>query len=151
MSAPIRELPRTDVPRPLVLIVATTCGVLAAIAAQIVLAQRGIELAGVWREFLSARGVQLRAAGAWWIMAASALLAGALVAGWLSRFPLPWLSFRLPRWIIGAVLVGLLAHIGHGAAMKDGIAVGIHAAASFAALCAAAPTALFGAYFAAKH
>jgi hypothetical protein len=151
MSVPIRELPRTEVPRPLVLIVATTCGVLAAIAAQIVLAQRGIELAGVWREFLSARGVHLRAAGAWWIMAATALLAGALVAGALSRSPLPWLGFRLPRWIVGGALVGVLAHIGHGAAMQAGVAVGIHAAASFAALCAAALTALFGAYFAAKR
>jgi hypothetical protein len=151
MNAPIRELPRTEVPHALVLIVATTCGVLAAIAAQIALAQRGIELAGVWRELLSARGVQLRAAGAWWIMAASALLAGALVAGALSRFPLPWLGFRVPRWIAGAAVVGALAHIGHGAAMKAGVAVGIHAAASFAALCAAALTALFGAYFAAKR
>src|SRR5262245_34890933 len=111
MNTPIRELPRTEVPHSLVLIVATTCGVLAAIAAQIVLAQRGIELAGVWRELLSARGVQLRAAGAWWIMAASALLAGALVAGALSRFPLPWLGLRVPRWIVGAALVGALAHI----------------------------------------
>ena len=35
--------------------------------------------------------------------------------------------------------------------MKAGIAVGIHAAASFAAVCAAAAMALFGAYFAAKR
>ena len=56
MNAPIRELPRTEVPRPLVLVTATACGVLAAIAAQIVLAQRGIELAGVWREIVAAAG-----------------------------------------------------------------------------------------------
>ena len=151
MNAPIRELPRTEVPRALVLVTATTCGVLAAIAAQIVLAQRGIELAGVWRELLSARGLQLRAAGAWWGMAASAFLAGAVVAAALSRFPLPWLRFRLLRWIAGGLLVAALAHIGHAAAMKAGIAVGIHAAASFAAVCAAAAMALFGAYFAAKR
>ena len=151
MNAPIRELPRTEVPHALVLVAATTCGVLAAIAAQIVLAQRGIELAGVWRELLSARGVQLRAAGAWWMMAASALLAGALVAAALSRFPLPWLRFRLLRWVAGAAVVAALAHIGHAAAMKAGVSPGIHSAASFAALCAAALTALFGAYFAAKR
>jgi hypothetical protein len=151
MNAPIRELPRTEVPRPLVLVAATLCGVLAAIAAQIMLAQRGIELAGVWRELLSARGLQLRAAGAWWGMAASAFLAGAVVAAALSRFPLPWLRFRLLRWIAGGALVAALAHIGHAAAMKAGIAVGIHAAASFAAVCAAALMALFGAYFAAKR
>jgi hypothetical protein len=137
MNAPIRELPRTEVPRPLVLVTATVCGVLAAIAAQIVLAQRGIELAGVWREIAS-RGFHLRAAGAWWMMA-------------LSRGPLPWLRFRLLRWIAGAALVAVLAHIGHAAAMKSGVAVGIHSAASFAAVFAAALTALFGAYFAAKR
>jgi hypothetical protein len=150
MATPIRELPRTEVPRPLVLVAATTCGVLAAIAAQIVLAQRGIELAGVWRDIAS-RGFHLRAAGAWWMMAGSALLVGAAVAAALSRFPLPWLRFRLLRWIAGAALVAVLAHIGHAAAMKAGVAVGIHAAASVAAVFAAAATALFGAYFAAKR
>jgi hypothetical protein len=150
MNAPIRELPRTEVPRPLVLVTATTCGVLAAIAAQIVLAQRGIELAGVWREITS-RGFHLRAAGAWWMMAGSALLVGAAVAAALSRFPLPWLRFRLLRWIASAALVAVLAHVGHAAAMKAGVAVGIHAGASVAAVFAAALTALFGAYFAAKR
>jgi hypothetical protein len=150
MNAPIRELPRTEVPRPLVLVTATLCGVLAAIAAQILLAQRGIELAGVWRE-ISTRGFHLRAAGAWWAMASAGLLTGAIVAAALSRFPLPWLRFRGLRGIGGAALVAALAHIGHAAAMKAGVSVGIHAAASFAAVLAAAMTALFGAYFAAKR
>ena len=150
MNAPIRELPRTEVPRPLVLVTAMTCGVLAAIAAQIVLAQRGIELAGMWRD-IAGKGFHLRAAGAWWMMPGTALLVGAAVAAALSRYPLPWLGFRLLRWIAGAALVGALAHIGHAAAMKAGVSVGIHSAASFAAVCAAALTALFGAYFAAKQ
>ena len=150
MNNPIRELHRTEVPHPLVLVTATTCGVLAAIAAQIMLAQRGIELAGVWRE-IATRGFHLRAAGAWWMMAGSALLVGAAVAGALSRVPLPWLRFRLLRWIAGAILLGALAHVGHAAAMQAAISVGIHSAASFAAVCAAALTALFGAYFATKR
>jgi len=87
MNAPIRELPSTEVPRPLVLVAATTCGVLAAIAAQIVLAQRGIELAGIWRES-AARGFHLRAAGAWWMMPGSALLVGAAVASGRSALQL---------------------------------------------------------------
>ena len=146
----IRELPRMEVPRPLVLVAATTCGVLAAIAAQIVLAQRGIELAGMWLEPVG-RGFHLRAAGAWWMMPGSALLVGAAVAGALSRYPLPWLGFRLLRWVASAILVGVLAHIGHAAAMKAGTSVGIHAAASVAAMGAAALAALFGAYCAARR
>ena len=77
-----------------------------------------------WRELIAARGLQLRAAGAWWSMAASALLAGAAVAAALSRFPLPWLRLRALRWIAGAALVFALAHVGHSAAMKAGIAAG---------------------------
>jgi len=150
MNAPIRELHRTEVPRVLVFVTATTCGVLAAVAAQIVLARRGIELAGIWRE-IGTRGSHLRAAGAWWTMMPTALVVGGLVAAALSRFPLPWLGFRLLRWIAGAAVVAVLAHIGHGAAMKEGVSVGIHSAASFVALWAAALTALFGAYFAAKR
>ena len=150
MNGPIRELPRTEVPRPLVLVTAMTCGVLAAIAAQIVLAQRGIELGDVWRD-LSIRGRQLRAAAAWWAMAGAGLLASAFVAAALSRFPLPWLRFRMLRWIAGAGIVAALAHVGHSAAMKAGVSPGIHAAASFAAVCLAALAALLGAYFAAKR
>jgi hypothetical protein len=85
------------------------------------------------------------------MMAASAFLVGALVAAALSRLPLPWLNFRTLRWIAGAVVVAILAHIGHAAAMKAGVVVSIHVAASFAAVCAAGLMALFGAYFAAKR
>jgi len=151
MTAPIRELPRTELPPALTLAVGTTCGVLAAMVAQILLARRGIELAGVWRDLVSARGLHLRAAGAWWIMAASAFLVGAAAAGALSRAPLPWVRFRPLRWIAGAAMVFALAHIAHSAALASGSAVGVHVAASLAALCAAALMALFGAYFAARR
>src|SRR5688572_6336163 len=151
MNAPIRELPRTELPRVLTLATGVTCGVLAAMAALIVLSRGGIELAGVWREILSAKGLQLRAAGAWWLMAASAFLVGAAVTGALSRLPLPWHRFRLLRWLAGAVLVFGLAHVGHAAALKSGASVNFHVAATFAALCAAVLMALFGAYFALKR
>ena len=114
-------------------------------AALIMLSSGGIELAGVWREILSAKGLQLRAAGAWWLMAASAFLVGAAVTGALSRLPLPWHRFRLLRWLAGGVLVFGLAHVGHAAALKSTGGVNIHTAATFAALCAAALMALFGA------
>ncbi len=85
------------------------------------------------------------------MMPGSALLVGAAVASALSRFSWPWLRFRVLRWIAAAALVAALAHIGHGAAMKEGISVGIHSGASFGAACAAALAALFGGYFAAKR
>src|SRR5688572_8054295 len=151
MNAPIRELPRTDLPRALTVATGVTCGVLAAMAALIVLSRGGVELAGVWRELISAKGLQLRAAGAWWLMAASAFLVGAAVTGGLSRLPWPWHRFRALRWLLGATMVFGLAHIGHAAALKSAGSVNFHVAATFAALCAAAPMALFGAYFALKR
>jgi hypothetical protein len=151
MDTALRDKHRTYLPWALTLATGVTCGVLAAMAALIALGHGGIELAAVWRELLSARAPQLRSAGAWWLMAASAFLVGAAVAGVLSRLPLPWLAFRLPRWIAGAALVFALAHVGHSAAVKSAGGVAMHVATSFAALCAAALMALFGAYFAARR
>jgi hypothetical protein len=151
MEAPLRDKHRTQVPWALSVAVGVLAGVLAAIAALIVLSHAGIELAGVWRELVTERAPRLRSAGAWWLMAASAFLIGAALAGALSRLPLPWLAFRLPRWLIGAALVFALAHVGHSAAVKSAGGVGMHVAASFAALCAATLMALFGAYFAARR
>jgi hypothetical protein len=151
--AQLGEPTGTDLPHALVLVTATTCGVMAAMVAQVLLARRGIELANVWRDLVSSRGLHLRGAGAWWVMAASGFLVGAAVAGAISRLPVPWVGFRLLRWIVGAAVVFALAHVGHSAALKAeaGGAVGVHVAASFGALCAAALMALFGAYFAAKR
>jgi hypothetical protein len=151
VNGPIRELPRTDLPNALSIAAGVACGVLAAVAALIVLSRAGVELAGVWRDLLAAKGLQLRAAGAWWLMAASAFLAGAAVTGALSRLPLPWHRFRLLRWIAGAALVFGLAHVGHSASLESGASVAIHTVATFAALCAAILMALFGAYFALKR
>jgi hypothetical protein len=151
MDAPIRDLHRTELPRTLALATAVICGMLAAIVTQVLLARRGIELAGVWRDLFAARGLQLRAAGAWWAMVASAFIAGATVAAVISRFPLPWQRLRTLRWVAGAGVVFALAHVGHSASLKAGGGLGMHVAASLAALLAAALMALFGAYFAARR
>ena len=118
-------------PRHLAITVAVVCGMFAALIAQILLASRGIELAGVWRDLLSARGLQLRSAGAWWLMAASAFVFGAAVAGALSRLPLPWVRLRALRWVAGAAVVFALAHVGHSAALNSGGSVAVHVAAKF--------------------
>jgi hypothetical protein len=151
MTAPVREVPRTELPRALAVTVAVVCGMFAALVAQVLLARYGIELAGVWRDLLSPRGLQLRSAGAWWLMAASAFLVGAAVAGALTRLPLPWVRLRALRWIVGTGLVFALAHVGHSAASNPDLGVMQHVATSGAALSAAALMALFGGYFAAKR
>src|SRR4051812_44590519 len=111
MTVPTHDLLRTQLPHALALAVGATCGVLAAMVTQILLARRGIDLAGVWHALLSARGLQLKAAGAWWMMAASGFIVGAVVAGVLSRASLPWVRLRALRWIAAAVVVAALAHV----------------------------------------
>ena len=151
MTSPTIEVPRTELSPALVLAVGTACGVLAAMVTQILLAQRGIDLAGVWRALVSARGLQLRAAGAWWMMAASGFIVGAVVAGVLSRASLPWVRLRALRWMAAAAVVAALAHIGHSAATEPGNAIGAEVTTSLAALFASGLMAMFGAYFAAKR
>ena len=114
---------------------------------EILLSRAGFDLAGGWRDLLSAQALQLRAAGVWWVIAGSAFIVGAVVAAALSRLPLPWRRLRLLRWILGAAVVYALADIGHSAAMPAGRSAGMALGASLAALGAAALMALFGAYF----
>jgi hypothetical protein len=151
MQNDIKELPRTGLPRALIYVTAITCGVLAAMVIQILLAHSGIELAGAWRALLSTQALQTRAAGAWWLMAGAAFLTGALVAGALSRLPLPWRRLRLLRWVMGAAVVYALAEAGHLATLAPGQSAPAHAAASLAALGAVALMAQFGAYFSVKR
>jgi hypothetical protein len=152
MTTSIRELPRTDLPRPAVYATAVVCGVLTAIVVQIILGHAGVELSDVWRNLLSGQSLQLRSAGPWWAMAGAAFLMGAVVAAALSRLPLPWLSFRLIRWILGAAIVFALAEVGHMSGETAGEhADGAHVGLTFGALISAGLTALFGAYFAAKR
>ena len=157
MKTPIRELPRIELPRSLVHVTSITCGVLAAIAVQILLGRAGIELADTWHTVMSTQALLLRSAGPWWLIIGSAFLASAIVAAALSRLPLPWNRFRTVRWVIAAVIVYALTEVGHMASAAvshsaDGAHNGgTHAAATLATLGAAALVALFGSYFAFKR
>jgi hypothetical protein len=145
-----RETP-DELPRALLYCIAVTAGVLVALAVQLSLSRAGVELAGVWRNLFSAQALQLRSAGAWWLIAGAAFLAGALVAGILNRFPPPWYRFRALRWLLAAALIFVLADIGHSASHPIERVPGAHLMASLTALCAAALMAMFGAYFSVRR
>ena len=113
MKSPIRELPRTEIPRSLVYVTGTTCGVLAALTVQILMGRNGMQLSGAWASFLAGQALQMRTAGVWWLMGGAAFLTGAVVVAALSRLPWPWHRFRLLRWLLGAVAVAALAEAGH--------------------------------------
>jgi hypothetical protein len=151
MATEIRELQYTDLPRPLIYAAAMTCGVLAAMAVQILLSRAGIELAAVWDNLFSNSAPQLRSAGTWWLMVGSAFLVSAAVAGALSRLPWPWHRFRLVRWIMAAAVVYALADIGHSAAAAEPHNLQAQVTVSLVALLAAAFMALFGAFFAVRR
>jgi hypothetical protein len=147
MQNPKRELSSVALPRTLVYATAMTCGVLAALALQIYLNRAGYDLVGLWGNPLSPRALQLRTTGPWWATAGLAFLVSGAVATMLSRLPLPWRRFRLLRWIAGAVVVYLLAYVGHSAAVPEGVAAGTSVAASLGAVALAALMSLCGAYF----
>jgi hypothetical protein len=141
---------QNELPRALVYVTGMTCGLLAAIAAEILLRRTGIEIADTWRSLASGQSLQMRAVSVFWLMIGSAFVVSAVVAAALSRLPPPWLRLRTLRWLASAVIVFALAEVGHIAAITVGNGSGAHTAMSMVALVAAALVALFGAYFATR-
>src|SRR5712691_13225348 len=134
MQNPKRELPEIALPRSLIF------GVLAALVVQIQLSRAGMDVTGLLQNPSST----LRMAGPWWAIAGSAFIVGGAVAAALSRFPPPWRSFRLLRWILGGIIVFALAHVGHAGAAIVETGPGMRVGASLAALCVAVLMAMFG-------
>ena len=144
---PTRERSSTAaLPPGLIYSTAVLCGVLAALALQIDLSRAGFDLAAAWESLFSASSRQLRTAGPWWAVAGLAFVGGGTVAAALTHLPLPWRRFRLLRWAAAAVIVLLLADIGHSTAAPKELAAGANVAARLAALGLAVLMAMLGAY-----
>ena len=130
---------------------AVTCGVLAALALQIYLSGRGFDLGALWENLLSGKARELRTTGPWWAVAGMAFVVSGATAAALVRLPFPWRRFRPLRWVLGALIVLLLAHIGHSeAAGSEALGLGADLAVRLAALGLAALIAMLGAYLAAR-
>ena len=141
---------QTELSRALVYVTSMTCGVLAAMATEILLRRTGVEIADTWHSIASGQSLQMRAVSIFWLMIGSSFVVSAVVAAALSRLPPPWLRLRTLRWLASAVLVFALGEVGHIAAITTGHSGGAHTAMSMLALVAAALVALFGAYFATR-
>jgi hypothetical protein len=143
---PDLDAPPPPSPRALTYVTALTCGVLTALAFEIYLSRAGYDLVSAWSSLFSTRSMQLRTAGPWWGVAGVAFVTGGAVAWALRRAPPPWRRWRLLRWLAGALIVYVLAQIGHSAPSSTASA-GAQVAASLSAMTAAALMALCGAYF----
>ena len=89
--------------------------------------------------------------GPWWAIAGMAFVVSGATAAALVRLPFPWRRFRPLRWVLGAMIVLLLAHIGHtDAAGSHALSLGADVAIWLTALGLAALIAMFGAYLAAR-
>ena len=138
---------KRELPGVLIYLVALTAGVLAALAVQMWFTAAGYDPASVWQDLVSSKRLDLRAAGPWWAMAGAAFIASGATAAALSRLPLPWRRLRMVRWILGALLVFGLAHIGHsGAAAAESAHLGTQLAVNLGALLVAAVLAIIGAF-----
>jgi hypothetical protein len=146
MQRPKPVLSDAALPPALIYSAAVLCGVLAALALQMLLSRAGFDLAAVWENLFATGARQLRTTGPWWATAGIAFIASGATAAALSRAPLPWRRFRLLRWAAGAIIVFLLADIGHSAAAPEGVGAGVNVAARLAALAVAGLMAVLGAY-----
>jgi hypothetical protein len=133
----------------LIFATALTCGVLAALALQIYLSRAGFDLAALWENAL-ANARQLRTTGPWWASAGLAFATSGAVAAALTRSRLPFRRLRLLRWTAGAILVLVLADVGHSASAPEA-GTGVTVAARLAGLGLAAVMAALGAAFAMRR
>src|SRR2546430_17569311 len=110
---------QNELSRTLVYVTRMACGVLAAIAAEILLRRTGVEIADTWRSLASGQ-LQMRAVSVLWLMIGSAFVVSAVVAAALSRLPPPGLPLRTLRWPAGVVLGFSLSVARHIAAHSVG-------------------------------
>ena len=139
--------------RTLALATGTIGGVLVAASAQFLLFHKNIELATMWHDLFATSTVQIRSALAWWLLAGTALVGG---FWWRRRrrdscSPTGGRSMRLPRWILGTVLVAGLAAVGHMASEPAEIDSADYLAANLSAMTASLLAASVGAFFAARR
>ena len=146
---PKPERPARGLPPALTFTTALTCGVLAALALQIYLSRAGFDLTALWENVL-ANARQLRTTGPWWATAGVAFATGGAVAAALTRSRLPFRRLRLLRWTAGAILVLVLADVGHSASGPEA-GTGVTVAARLAGLGLAAVMAALGAAFAMRR
>jgi hypothetical protein len=125
-----------------------TGGVLLAMTLQVLLSARGMQTSDLWRDMIAGNPLSLRAALVWWIIAGSALVAGAAIARPLAQFAPPWRRNRTLRWIVGAAILFGLAHVGHSAVLPEGVSALVYLMATTTAIVIAAVMATIGAVFA---
>lgn len=133
------------------LLAGLTGAVFLTLAIQVLLGNAGMQISAVWQNAASGGALNLRAALVWWVIAGSALIAGAAVAGILVRNPAPWSGFRSLRWIIAALGLLALAHIAHGLTPPEHVNPLTLWLTSLAGIALAALMGGFGAVFALKR
>jgi hypothetical protein len=111
----------------------------------------GFGLAGLWETPFAGGAWQLRTVGPWWAIASVAFVTSGITAAAISRLPPPWQRFRLLRWVGGAVIVLVLAQMGHPSAAPEAVGAGVNVAVNLVALVVAAVMALLGAYVAVRR
>jgi hypothetical protein len=150
MPMPKPGRPAGAPPPALIFTKASTCGVLAALALQIYMSRAGFDLAALWESlFTGAR--QLRTTGPWWATAGLAFATGGAVAAAFTRMRRPSRRLRLLRWTAGAILVLVLADVGHSSSAPEAAAAGLTVAARLAGLGLATVMAALGAAFAMRR
>jgi hypothetical protein len=133
------------------LLAGLTGGAFLTLAVQTLLAGHGMQVGDVWQNVASGGQLNLRAALVWWVIAGSALVAGAALAGVLVRLPAPWHSYRGLRWIVAGVALYLFAATAHGVEPPEHIGALTQLLASAGAIAIGALLGAFGAVFALKR
>jgi len=130
------------------LLAGLTAGAFLTLAVQTLFAGHGMQVGDVWQNVAGGGQLNLRAALVWWVIAGAALIAGAILAGVLVRFPAPWHSYRGLRWIIAAIALYLFASVAHEVGPQGHVGALTQLCTSAGAVALGALMGAFGAVFA---
>lgn len=145
---PVTTHATTPPSRSMPLLAGMTAGVFVTLAAQVLLNNHDMHIGTIWQNIAGGDPLNARAALVWWVIAGSALVVGAAVAGLLARFPQPWKRYRALRWILSALALLIMADVAGESTVPEGIGPLAQLGATAGAIFLAALMAGFGAIFA---
>jgi hypothetical protein len=129
----------------------TIAGFLIAVSALVMLGHTSVALATMWRDLFVSSTAQVKSALAWWLIAGTALVGGFLAAAMTRFLIVNWWPLRLPRWILGTIMVAGLVAVGRFATEPNELDAATRVASSLSGMMAALVAAGVGAFFAARR
>ncbi|EJW10046.1 hypothetical protein A33M_0665 [Rhodovulum sp. PH10] len=122
-----------------------------ALAARLLLDRAGLSLGALWQVAGDPTRTPMRAAIAWWLIAAAALAGGFVVAALAALDAKAGRARAALRWIGGTALLAAMVVVAHETAMPAGLPASASVVLGLSVMLLAALLSLLGAFFATRR